>query len=188
MKPNGNFIKSCFSSDDWIIDEVPEVAFIGRSNVGKSSLINALAKHKIAFTSKTPGRTQMLNMYDFNDFRLVDFPGYGYAKVSGTKKNEFYFMSNEYFTKRSNLRGVFIICDSRVITEDDQMIVKYFKSKYRSVNVIVNKMDKLSNNDVFKLKNSIYKHLNLDKDNIIFISAIKNLNISQIFTKIKEII
>jgi GTP-binding protein len=188
MKPKGHFIKSCFSSEDWLIDDIPEVAFIGRSNVGKSSLINSLAKHKIAFTSKTPGRTQMLNMYDFNEFRLVDFPGYGYAKVSGSKKNEFYFMSNEYFTKRSNLRGVFIICDSRVITEDDQMIVKYFKSKYKSVNVIVNKMDKLSNNEVFKLQNSIYKHLNLEKENIIYVSATKGNNINQIFSKIKEII
>ena len=77
-----SFIKSCFSTKDWMNDDKREICFIGRSNVGKSSLINALANAKIAKTSNTPGRTQLANFYDFEKFRLIDLPGYGFAKVS----------------------------------------------------------------------------------------------------------
>jgi GTP-binding protein len=96
--------------------ELPEFAFIGRSNVGKSSLINALANQRkpLADVSKTPGRTQMINFFRINDaWHLVDLPGYGFAKVSGKKKDKFNEFVSDYLLNRENLVCVFQLIDSR---------------------------------------------------------------------------
>jgi GTP-binding protein len=96
--------------------ELPEFAFIGRSNVGKSSLINALANQRkpLADVSKTPGRTQMINFFRINEkWHLVDLPGYGFAKVSGKKKDKFNEFVSDYLLNRENLVCVFQLIDSR---------------------------------------------------------------------------
>lgn len=96
--------------------ELPEFAFIGRSNVGKSSLINMLANRRtpIADVSKTPGRTQMINYFRINDaWHLVDLPGYGYAKVPGKKRDRFNEFVSDYLLNRPNLACVFSLIDSR---------------------------------------------------------------------------
>lgn len=97
--------------------ELPEFAFIGRSNVGKSSLINMLTNQRkaIADVSKTPGRTQMINFFRVNDaWHLVDLPGYGFAKVSGKKQNKFNEFVSDYLVNRENLVCVFALIDSRL--------------------------------------------------------------------------
>ncbi|MDD3685654.1 MAG: ribosome biogenesis GTP-binding protein YihA/YsxC [Bacteroidales bacterium] len=96
-------------------DDKPEIAFIGRSNVGKSSLINMLANNKsLAKTSSSPGKTQKINHFIVNDsWYLVDLPGYGYAKVSKTMREKFSKMINDYVLKRPNLYCLFVLIDSR---------------------------------------------------------------------------
>ena len=95
--------------------EIPEYAFIGRSNVGKSSLINFLTNSKIAKISSTPGKTQLINHYLINDnWFLVDLPGYGYAKTSKKNRLNFNFFTKNYLLKRKNLICVFLLIDIRI--------------------------------------------------------------------------
>ncbi len=97
------------------IEKKPEYAFIGRSNVGKSSLINMLSNSTLAKTSSTPGKTQLINHYLVNDsWFLVDLPGYGYAKTSKKKRNEFNLFSKEYLIKSTQLRCIFLLIDIRI--------------------------------------------------------------------------
>ena len=125
---------------------LPEYAFIGRSNVGKSSLINMLAgKDKLAKTSSTPGKTQMINHFLINDrWYLVDLPGYGYAKVPGAVRDKFEGMINEYILHRKNLMCVFVLVDSR---HEPQKIDREFmrwlgENRIRFV-IVFTKTDKL---------------------------------------------
>lgn len=109
------FIKSATSLEDCPSPEFPEFAFIGRSNVGKSSLINLLTnKDGLARVSKTPGRTREINFFKINDcWSLVDLPGYGYAKVSKTQRDQFNEFVSEYLVERESLLGTFVLVDSR---------------------------------------------------------------------------
>src|SRR2546421_2292814 len=99
---HSEFLKSAFKEADWPPDSKPEIAFLGRSNVGKSSLINSLlAVHRLARTSSTPGRTQSLNFFTINDrLRFVDFPGFGYARVPGNIKSTLGEMATTFLAKR----------------------------------------------------------------------------------------
>src|ERR671939_623071 len=109
------FLKSAFKEDDWPRDSQPEVAFLGRSNVGKSSLINSLlAVRGLARTSSTPGRTQSLNFFLINDqFKFVDFPGFGYARVPIKIKSSWGEMATAFLAKRRQLVLSIHIVDSR---------------------------------------------------------------------------
>lgn len=102
---SAEFVKSAFNQDHWIDDHRPEIAFLGRSNVGKSSLINSLLQRKgLARTSNTPGRTQSINYFLINDeFYFVDLPGYGYAKVSKAMRSDWGKMAEEYLAYRDQL-------------------------------------------------------------------------------------
>ena len=99
---------------------IPEYAFIGRSNVGKSSLINMLCNHKeLARTSSSPGKTQLINHFIINkNWFLVDLPGYGYAKISKTSRAKWMKMVSDYLTMRPNLMSVFVLIDSRIPPQD----------------------------------------------------------------------
>ena len=104
-----------------------EYAFIGRSNVGKSSLINAIVNEKIARTSNTPGRTQSLNLFNINDkSMIVDLPGYGYARVSKAEAMRWLNRLEEYLLNRSQLRRLFILIDSRVGVKDSDLDLMNF--------------------------------------------------------------
>ena len=107
-----------------------EYAFVGRSNVGKSSLINAIVGEKIARTSNTPGRTQSLNLFNMNDkSMIVDLPGYGYARVSKADAQRWLERLQEYLLNRSQLRRLFILIDSRIGPKDSDMNVMDFCDK-----------------------------------------------------------
>ena len=109
------FATGAVEPDQFPPSEYPEIAMIGRSNVGKSSLINAIVRHsKMAYVSNTPGKTQEINFFATDaGFGLVDLPGYGYAKVSKGKREQFSELIKSYLLKRENLAGVFVLVDSR---------------------------------------------------------------------------
>jgi GTP-binding protein len=124
-----------------------EVAFVGRSNAGKSSALNALAHRKrIAFVSKTPGRTQHINFFRVGDDRyLVDLPGYGYAAVPAAARAHWNELIGGYLQTRSCLRGVVLIMDARhPLTELDRKLIDWLKPTGRRVHVLLSKSDKLT--------------------------------------------
>ena len=148
-------------------DELPEVLFCGRSNVGKSSFINALVNRKaLARTSSNPGKTQTVNFFKINNnFYLVDVPGYGYAKVSKSLKETFGQMIEEYLMKRTTLKKAFLLVDYRhEPTQDDVLMYQFLKYHNIPVCVIATKMDKLKNSELVKNKKAIIAKLNLSEE------------------------
>ncbi len=123
--------------------DIPEIAFAGRSNVGKSSLINAIMGRKIAHVSHTPGRTQQLNFFDVGGiFWLVDMPGYGYAKVSKAKKKDWNYLIKDYLAGRPNLKVVFLLIDSRHgIKDNDLEMMKMLDKAAVAYRIILTKAD-----------------------------------------------
>lgn len=172
---NAKFYKSVFKFEECPQLRQPEVAFSGRSNVGKSSLINRITRqNKLARTSNSPGRTQSLNYYNIDDkFYLVDLPGYGFANVPQKVKEEWAELIDNYLHYRENLLGIVQIIDARhKPTKDDKMMVEWLKASGLSFLIAATKVDKISNNKRAKQKKVIYKELQLDKsDNFIFFSA-----------------
>ncbi|HNQ91328.1 MAG TPA: ribosome biogenesis GTP-binding protein YihA/YsxC [Alphaproteobacteria bacterium] len=136
---------------------IPEIAFAGRSNVGKSSLINALMGRKIAHVSHTPGRTQQLNFFDVGGhFWLVDMPGYGYAKVSKTLKKNWNEVLRDYLKGRPNLRVVFLLIDSRHgLKENDLEMMQMLDKAAVSYRIILTKSDEPKPSDLEKVKQDV---------------------------------
>jgi len=131
------------------VDTGAEIAFAGRSNAGKSSVINTLTRQKrLARTSKQPGRTQQLNFFIVEpNIRLVDLPGYGYAKVPDSLKRHWGKLVNAYFIQRLSLYGLILIVDiRRSLSEQDRQMLKWCDAKSLAVHVLLNKADKLSKN------------------------------------------
>jgi GTP-binding protein len=139
-----------------------EVAFVGRSNAGKSSAINTLANHtRLAYTSKTPGRTQHLNYFSLsnNDF-LVDLPGYGYAKVPPESKRHWEGLLSEYLQTREELCGLVVIMDSRhPLTELDESLLDWFAPTWKPVHILLTKSDKLSRQQATITLNGVKSYL-----------------------------
>lgn len=148
---SAEFIKSAFTEDDWPRASLPEIAFLGRSNVGKSSLINSLLGVKgLARTSSTPGRTQSLNYFLINNrFHFVDLPGYGYARVPKNIRAEWGEMATNYLAKRSELVLSIQIVDSRhEPTSQDLQLHDWLQHHGKQGLVVATKSDKLSNNEL----------------------------------------
>lgn len=144
------------------IDDLPEIAFAGRSNVGKSSFINSmLNRRELARTSSKPGKTRTINFYLVNDsFRLVDLPGYGYAKVSKTEQKKWGEIIDRYLTSRENLREVILIVDIRHRpTDQDLMMYNWIRSFGFTGIVIATKADKIS-------RGNWQKHIKIIKDKL----------------------
>lgn len=140
-----------------------EIAFAGRSNVGKSSLINALTNQKtLAKTSNTPGRTQQLNYFDIGEGQmyLVDMPGYGYAKVSKSQKNEWNALIRDYLRGRQTLRCVFLLIDARHgLKDNDTEIMKLLDEAAVSYRIVLTKTDKVKSQDLEKITDNITQRL-----------------------------
>ena len=131
----------------------PEYAFIGRSNVGKSSLINCLCnKKKLAKTSSKPGKTQLINHFLINkNWYLVDLPGYGYAHASKTNKRKFQKLISEYFKKRKQLINAYLLIDIRhEVQKIDLIFIEWMIKNYVSFSIVFTKSDKLKKNQVEK--------------------------------------
>ena len=145
------FLKSAFQESDWPTDSKPEIAFMGRSNVGKSSLINSLLGVRgLARTSSTPGRTQSLNFFTINDrFRFVDLPGFGYARVPKSVRNSWGDMVSSYLAKRQQLVLSIHIVDSRhEPTTLDLQLHEWLEHSLKPWLIVATKSDKLSNNEL----------------------------------------
>jgi len=173
-------------------DEFPEIAFAGRSNVGKSSFINSMINRaNLARTSGKPGKTRTINFYIINDsFRFVDLPGYGYAIASKSEKEKWGKIIEKYLTDRKNLKEVILIVDIRhEPTEQDLMMYQWIKSFGYTGIVIATKADKIS-------KGNWQKHIKIIKDKleikdtnlIIPYSSEKKINKDKVWQKFEEIL
>ncbi len=145
--PDVQFLTSANKRSQFVPDEGREVAFAGRSNAGKSSAINAiLARRGLARTSKTPGRTQLVNFFALGaGLRVTDLPGYGYAKVPEAVRRHWGTLMDDYFHHRESLAGLFIVMDARrPLTEFDQGMLRWARAADCPVHLLLTKADKLS--------------------------------------------
>lgn len=157
--------------EQWPREDLPELAFVGRSNVGKSSFINSfLGRKKLAKTSSVPGKTRTINFYRINDkFRLVDLPGYGYAKVSKKEKAKWDKLINEYLHQREALKEVFLLVDIRhEPTELDKQMYDWIRETGFTGFVIATKFDKIKKSQTQKHIKAIMKKLEIDDEGLIF--------------------
>ena len=172
----------------WPDHDLPEICLAGRSNVGKSSLINTLTNHqKLAKVSGTPGKTRTLNFFNINDeVCLVDVPGYGYAKVSDAIKESFADMIDTYLRDRELLRGLILIVDYRhKPTRDDIQMYQYAKYYQIPVIVVATKEDKLKRNDLKKNEKRIKETLDFQKgDMFVRFSSLNKVGIDELWQDI----
>lgn len=164
------FIISAVKSSQYPEGDLPEIAFVGRSNVGKSSLINSLLnRKKLVKVSSNPGKTRTINFFMVNgEIMFVDLPGYGYAAVSREEKMKWAPMIEDYLTKRNNLKSVVLLVDIRhKPTEDDKMMYDFIKHYKDKVIVVATKLDKISKNALNKNLLLIEKTLKIDNNDVL---------------------
>ena len=170
----------------------PEIAFAGKSNVGKSSFINFLTGNgKLARTSGDPGRTRLVNFFGVNNGKLVfvDLPGYGFAKVSKSEKAKWGSMIEGYLTGSKNLKNVFVLLDVRhEPTSDDKMLLNFLYHYNIPFTVIATKCDKLSRAQLMKRRREIANAIGVGADNVYMISALKKTGKEEVLERIDSVI
>ena len=175
----------------WPKNDLPEICMAGRSNVGKSSFINAITnRSKLAKVSSTPGKTRTLNFFNVNDeLRLVDVPGYGYAKVSDKMKEQFADMIDTYLSERDTLKGLVLIVDYRhKPTKDDISMYQYAKYYDIPVIVVATKEDKLKRNELKKNEKLIKDTLEFDpNDYFVRFSSVDKKGIDEVWEVILKL-
>lgn len=167
---NAELLKTAVRYDQYPPPDMPEIALVGRSNVGKSSLINCLTNRKnLARTSSTPGKTATINFYGIGDrYRLVDLPGYGYAKRSKEERESWGRMIEGYLAKRENLVRVIQLVDARhKPTADDKMMLDWINNYGYEPLLVATKLDKLKKSQVEKNLTEIYNELELGDDAVL---------------------
>lgn len=180
---NAKFIKSASKKSEFIFDDLAQVAIVGRSNVGKSSLINTLTNNgKLAKTSSTPGRTRLVNYFNIdNKFYLVDLPGYGYHKASKGIANAWDNVMNDYFSDNPNLKLVLLLLDSRILATDlDKQMMDYLFEKQIPALIVLTKTDKISRSELNLQIDKLSKELRYSKDRIVSSSALKKSGVEKI--------
>ncbi|MBQ1959714.1 MAG: YihA family ribosome biogenesis GTP-binding protein [Firmicutes bacterium] len=173
-------------------DNVPEVAFAGRSNVGKSSLLNLLTNRKsLARVSGSPGKTRTINFYRVNDsFRIVDLPGYGYAKISKSVSENWGEMMEEYFQNRQGLKKVVQLVDIRhAPSAQDVQMYDYLRHYGLDGLIVATKADKVSRNEMQKCMKVIRQTLNLGPEDIIIpVSSLKREGHDKLLAEIEKLL
>lgn len=159
--PHADFILSAPSIEYLPSDEGQEVVFVGRSNVGKSSLLNALTHKNLARTSKTPGRTQAFNCFDIaKNQRLIDVPGVGFAMSSDKARRRWCDMLSHYLVHRNALVGVVMICDIRHhLQKWDKTLISWCHNAQQPLHIVCNKSDKLNQQEKAKMYKMLKKEL-----------------------------
>jgi len=183
------FVTSVASADKLGQWTLPQFAFVGRSNVGKSTLLNALVnRNKLAKTSNTPGRTRLINIFEINkQFYFVDLPGYGYAKASKEEQATWQKLIGAYLENSENLKMAFVLVDSRrEPTERDLLMVKYLYTYQIPFQVVITKTDKLSRVEMLKNKSMIASTLKIGLDDVITVSAEKKENLQKLWEIIEK--
>ena len=193
MKINSVDLKiSAVRRSQYPTDNKPEFLLVGRSNVGKSSFINTIINRKnYARTSSQPGKTQTINFYLVNDsFYLVDAPGYGFAKLSKTKRKKFGLMMEDYITNRDNLKQVFMLVDFRhKASQDDIMMYNFLKHYKIPVTIVATKSDKIGITKHQSQKNQLLNDLDLVVgDDFLVFSNVTKAGKSEVQEKIERII
>ena len=168
---NARFITSAVEPSQYPQHHLAEIAFAGKSNVGKSSLINALlGRKKLVKTSSRPGRTQTLNFFMINDeLCFVDLPGYGYAQVPKRVQVTWEPMIKQYLKQRNNLKGVVVLIDvRRKPSEGDISLLAWLQQCSKKAVIVATKVDKISRNQRFTINKQLVSDLRLDTDPIFF--------------------
>ena len=188
---DASFLTTAVEEAGWPAADVPEIAFVGRSNVGKSSMINALTgRRKLVRVSNTPGRTRTLNFFDVllergelrRAVRLADLPGYGFAKVSRDERASWERMITSYLERRTSLRGVVAIVDAEVgATEDDVRTLAYLVSGGRRVLVAATKLDRLGKARRKPSLAAIAERLSVPRDSVLGFSATEKLGVPEVW-------
>lgn len=183
------FITSAASKEQFIKADKPIIAVCGKSNVGKSSFINMLAgTKKLAKVSKAPGRTRLVNYFDFGEFVLADLPGYGYASVSKQEKEKWAHLLESFFEQRK-ADHVLALCDIRHDpTADDRQMIEYLYYNVIPFTVIATKADKLSKGAAARSAQNIAATYKCGQDNVIITSSETRQGIEKVFERIEQII
>lgn len=187
---NADFMLSAASPSQFPSSNLPEVCFAGRSNVGKSSMINKILDRKnLVKVGNTPGKTRLINFFNIdNTYIFTDLPGYGYAAVSKKERIQWGKLIEKYFQVRKNLSLCVLLLDiRRVPNEDDLKMLEAMRSVNIPVKCVLTKSDKLSNNEKFKQVKIISETIKMDKENLILFSAINGNGKDEIWSEIKKI-
>jgi GTP-binding protein len=188
---SAEFVTSATKPSQYPPADLPEIAFAGRSNVGKSSLINTLVNRKhLVKTSSTPGRTRLINFFNINDtLSFVDLPGYGYAKVPESIRNKWGPMIETYLSKRDNLMAVVVILDIRRTPRTEERDLLTWLNYYNIASILViTKVDKLSKNKQRKQMDTITATTGVQKEDVILFSARTRLGKDAVWNAILALI
>jgi GTP-binding protein len=188
---SAEFITSAVRPDQYPPPAGPEIAFAGRSNVGKSSLINCLVNRKrLVKTSSTPGRTQLINFFSINAaFNLVDLPGYGYARVPEKIRRQWGPMVERYLSSRRTLKGVVLLMDiRRTPGEEEGNLLDWLEEHQIPCLPVLTKADKLSNTKQRRQVQAIGDHLRIDPAALILFSAKTRLGKEKVWAAIEELV
>lgn len=186
-----NFITSAVKEGQYAPPDYPEVAFAGRSNVGKSSLINKLVNRKrLVKTSSTPGRTQLINFFQVNDeLSLVDLPGYGYAKVPAAVKKQWGPMVETYIANRPNLKAVVLLMDLRRTPRQEEFDLMDWLHRYKVPTILVlTKADKLSKTKQKKQWRNAAETLGVEMDALLLFSAKSGMGKDALWALIEQVV
>ena len=187
---NATFITSAAKREQFITPDKPMIAVCGKSNVGKSSFINMLAnRKKLAKTSSEPGRTRLVNYFDFGEFILADLPGYGFARVSKGEKEKWSKTLDDFFKDKANISHVFMLVDSRHDpTADDAQMIEFLHYHTMPFTIILTKADKLSKMKLKEHLRAIAADLYLGEGNLLATSSETGYGKADTLQKLREII
>ena len=189
MRYTTQFLLSAMAAEQFPPPDVPEIAFLGRSNVGKSSLLNTIAGEKTAKVSSTPGRTRAINFFSLQDtsrqprFIFADLPGYGYAKISKSISSGWPAFIEPYLAIRSTLKLCICLVDSNVPPqESDRQLIDWLRAEERAFIVVATKIDRLSGNE--RTRNLLALKKGLELDEILPISAKTGVGVKELWARI----